>query len=73
MLLNYLKANKDKHLTAADIGTALGMSTKQVDGVFTAAFQRQGLGIRIPAQVIDVNGLYVNVKYLTLTDAGLML
>lgn len=69
LILNYLQANTDKKLTAYDVATAVGLSVKQVNGIFTMAIQKQGLGEREPGQ-IKKDGLYVNVKYLVLTDAG---
>ena len=61
-LLNYLKENNDKNLTARDVANALNMDIRTVDGLFTSAFLRQGLGTRV------ADGA---TKYLKLTPAGL--
>ena len=66
LVSNYLNANRNKPSTAEDVAKATGLTKRQVDGVFTMAFQRKGLGRRVLAQVIDENGMYVNVKYLVL-------
>ena len=69
-VFEYLKKTKGKNLTADQIAAATGLTKKQVDGVFTMAIQKKGYGTRIPAQVQDKDGNYVNVKYLTLSDVG---
>ena len=69
-ILNYLKANDDKDLTAADVAAALGLEKRSVDGSFTSAIQKKGLGVRIPAEVELEDGTHKAVKFLKLTDAG---
>ena len=71
-VFEYLKKMKDKNVTAADVALATGLTKRQVDGIFTAAIQRKGFGDRVPAQVKDADGNYINVKYLTLSDVGCM-
>lgn len=68
-VLDYLKENAGKDLTAADVAEALGVEKRSVDGSFTS-FAKKGLGVREEAQ-INVDGKYINVKFLKLTDAGL--
>ena len=70
-VLNYLKANADKNVTAADVAAALGMEKASVDGIFTSAIQRKGLGVRIPAEIQLEDGTHKQVKYLSLTPAGM--
>ena len=44
-VLNYLKEVNGENVTAADVAVALGLEKRQVDGIFTSAIQRKGLGI----------------------------
>jgi len=50
-VLNYLKGINGADVTSADVADALGLEKRQVDGIFTSALQRKGLGIRVPAEV----------------------
>lgn len=70
-VLNYLKENKGVNLTAADVAEALGLEKRQVDGIFTSAIQRKNLGVRTPAEIELENGTHKQVKFLSLTDAGM--
>lgn len=70
-VLNYLKGINGENVTAADVAEALGLEKRQVDGIFTSALQRKGLGIRIPAEVELEDGTHKAVKFLQLTDAGM--
>ena len=72
-VLLYLKNEKNKKLTSADVAEAIGLTKKQVDGIFTMAIQNKDLGVRTPAQIKDADGKYIDVKYLSLTDAGMAL
>ena len=72
-VLMCLKKANGKNLTSADVAEAIGLTKKQVDGIFTMAIQKKDLGVRTPAQVQDKDGKYVNVNYLSLTDAGMAL
>lgn len=72
-VLDYLKENNGKDLTAADVAEALGLEKRQVDGIFTSAFQRKGFGIREQAEVEVGDGSHQKVKFLRLTDEGLAL
>lgn len=47
-ILEYLKRNQDKDLTAKEIAIALNLESRQIDGFFTSAFVRKGLGKRVP-------------------------
>ena len=61
-VLEYLKRNRDKDLTSKEIAVALNMESRQVDGLFTSAFVRKGLGERVPDGA---------KKYLKLTPEGM--
>lgn len=71
LVINYLKENNGTPLTAADIAEALGLEKKQVDGIFTSAIQRKGLGVRTPAEVELEDGTHAKVKFMSLTDEGM--
>ena len=70
-VLNYLKEINGEKVTAADVAEALGMEKRSVDGIFTSAIQRKGLGVRVPAEVEMEDGTHKAGKFLTLTDEGL--
>ena len=61
-VLEYLKRNRDKNMTSKEIAVALNMESRQVDGIFTSAFVRKGLGERVPDGA---------KKYLKLTPEGM--
>jgi hypothetical protein len=74
-VLEYLRGlDADANVTAADIATALGMTTKSANGVITGGLQRKGLTVRVPAQVEVTNEdgttKYEDVKFIKLTPAG---
>ena len=71
LVINYLKEVNGTNVTAADVAEALGLEKKSVDGIFTSAIQRKGLGIRTPAEVELEDGTHKTVKFLSLTAAGL--
>jgi len=70
-VFEYLKANNGKDLTAADVAAELGLEKRSVDGIFTSAIQRKGLGVRTPAEVELEDGTHKAVKLLSLTPAGM--
>jgi hypothetical protein len=70
-VLNYLKEINGQNVTAADVAEALGLEKRQVDGIFTSAIQRKGLGIRTPAEIELEDGTHRQVKFLSLTPAGM--
>jgi len=70
-VLNYLKSINGADVTAADVADALGLEKRQVDGIFTSAIQRKGLGERIPAEIELDDGTHKAVKFLRLTAAGM--
>lgn len=71
-VIKFLQANKGLDFTASDVASALALDVRVVNGTFTGAIQRKGLGIRVPGTV-EVDGAVKEVKYLVLTDEGLAL
>lgn len=65
LVFNYVKENDGKDFTANDIAEATGLTSKQVNGIITSAFQKKGLMIR---EEVAVTG--GKVKYIRLTDEG---
>lgn len=72
-VINYLKEVNGQNVTAADVAEALGLEKRTVDGIFTSAIQRKGLGIRTPAEVELDDGTHKAVKFLSLTEEGMNL
>ncbi len=70
-VINYLKEVNGQNVTAADVAEALGLEKRTVDGIFTSAIQRKELGIRTPAEIELPDGTHKQVKFLSLTDAGM--
>ena len=68
-VLNYLKEVNGQD--AADVAAALGLEKRSVDGIFTSAIQRKGLGIRKPAEIELEDGTHKAVKFLCLTAEGM--
>lgn len=72
-VLNYLKEIDGANVTAADVAEALDLPKKSVDGIFTAAIQRKGYGVRVPSEIELEDGTHKAVKFLKLTPAGMAL
>ena len=72
-VINYLKEVNGQNVTAADVAEAIGLEKRTVDGIFTSAIQRKGLGIRTPAEVELEDGTHKAVKFLSLTEEGMNL
>lgn len=70
-VINYLKEINGTNVTAADVAEAVGLEKRQVDGIFTSAIQRKGLGVRTLAEIELENGTHQQVKFLSLTPAGM--
>lgn len=70
-VLNYLKEINGANVTSADVAEALGLEKRSVDGIFTSAIQRKGLGVRKPAEIELDDGSHKPVKFLVLTPAGM--
>lgn len=70
-VLNYLKENDGVNMTSADIGEALGIEKKSVDGIVTGGLVRnRGLAERVPAEIQLEDGSHKQVKFIQITDAG---
>lgn len=70
-VLEYLKTVNGQQVTAADVAEALGLEKKSVDGIFTSAIQRKGLGVRTPAEIELEDHTHKQVKFLSLTAEGM--
>ena len=70
-VLNFLKEVNGQQVTAADVAEALGLEKRSVDGIFTSAIQRKGLGVRTPAEIELDDGTHKAVKFLSLTAEGM--
>lgn len=70
-VLEYLKSVNGQDVTAADVAEALGLEKRSVDGIFTSAIQRKDLGVRTPAEIELADGTHRQVKFLSLTEAGM--
>lgn len=81
---NYVKEHQDENITANDIAEVTGLSSRQVNGIITMAFQRHKEEVdgekvevplmeRIPAEVELEDGTHKQVKLIRLTDEGMNL
>lgn len=70
LVYDYVLANVDNNITAADIAEGTGLGVKSVNGIVTSAFQRKGLMERIPAEIEMEDGSHKAVKFIKLTEAG---
>ena len=70
-VLEYLKEINGQDVTAADVAAALGLEKRSVDGIVTSAIQRKGRGVRTPAEIELEDGTHKQVKFLSLTPAGM--
>ena len=70
-VLNYLKGINGADVTANDVAETLGLSPRQVNGIYTGGIQRKGLGIREAAEIALEDGTHKAVKFLKLTDLGM--
>lgn len=72
-VLDYLKSiHGGDPVTAEDVAEALGLGIKSVNGIFTMALQRKGLGVRIPAEIELEDGTHKVIKFLELNEAGMV-
>ena len=69
-VFQYLMGLNGENVTSADVAEALGLEKRQVDGIFTSAIQRKGLGVRVPAEIELEDGTHKAIKFLRLTDAA---
>ena len=78
LVYDYVKAHEDENITANDIAEATGLSSKQVNGIVTMAFQRHKdenknevpLMERIPAEIELEDGSHKAIKLIKLTKEG---
>ena len=70
LVYDYVKANGDDNITAADIAEGTGLPVRSVNGIVTSAFQRKGLMERIEAEVELEDGSHKKVKFIKLTAEG---
>lgn len=70
-VLEYLKKVNGQDVTSADVAEALGLEKRSVDGIFTSAIQRKGLGVRTPAEIELEDGTHKAIKFLSLTAEGM--
>lgn len=70
-VFEFLRTVNGQNVTAADVAEALGLEKRSVDGIFTSAIQRKGLGIRTPAEIELDDGTHKSVKFLSLTSEGM--
>ena len=79
LVYEFVKAHEDENITANDIAEATGLSSKQVNGIVTMAFQRHKdenknevpLMERIPGEpTTDEKGKAIIPKYIHLTEEG---
>ena len=72
-VIKYLQANNTQNMTADDVAAALGLETRQVNGVFTRCISTKDMGERVEAEVELPDGTHKKVKFLKLNDAGMAL
>lgn len=70
-VFEYLKQINGANVTAQDVADALGLEKRSVDGIFTSAIQRKGYGVRTAAEIELEDGSHKQVKFLSLTPAGM--
>ncbi|MCF0124562.1 MAG: hypothetical protein HUJ68_02190 [Clostridia bacterium] len=69
-VIEYLQGINGADITANDVAEALGLSSRQVNGIFTGGIQRKGLGVREDAEIKLEDGSLKKVKFLKLTEEG---
>lgn len=69
-ILTYLRGVQGEQVTADDVAAALGLTSRQVNGSFTA-FQNKEWGVRTPAEIELEDGTHKMVKFLSLTELGM--
>ena len=70
-VIEYLRTVNGKDVTAADVAETLGLGKQSINGIFTSAIQRKGLGVRVPAEIELEDGTHKQVKFLQLTPEGM--
>ena len=69
-IIKFLQAHYGEKMTAEDIANAMGLDKRKVDGAFTMALQKHGLGYRQEAERQNPDSTHTKIKYLILTDEG---
>ena len=81
MVYDFVKAHEDDDITANDIAEAIGLTSRQVNGIITMAFQRHKEEVdgekvevplmeRIPAEMEQEDGSHKPIKLIRLTNEG---
>lgn len=78
IVFDFVKEHEDENITANDIAEATGLTSRQVNGIITMAFQRHKdeeknevpLMERVVAEVEEADGTHSKVKLIKLTDEG---
>ncbi len=70
-VIEFLQAHPYEEFTAQEVGEALGLDKKIVDGAFTRGLQTKGLGVRREDEIECDDGSHKKVKYLRLTKEGM--
>lgn len=81
LVYDYVKAHEDDDITANDIADATGLTSRQVNGIITMAFQRHKEEVdgekvevplmeRIPAEMEQEDGSHKPIKLIRLTNEG---
>ena len=78
IVYDFVKEHEDENITANDIAEATGLTSRQVNGIITMAFQRHKdeeknevpLMERVVAEVEEADGTHSKVKLIKLTDEG---
>lgn len=71
VVLNFMKENDGKQMTAEDIANGVGMTTRSVNGIVTSGLiKNKNLVVRVPAEIELADGMHKQVNFIELTDAG---
>lgn len=78
IVYDFVKAHEAENITANDIAEATGLTSRQVNGIITMAFQRHKdedknevpLMERVPAEIELDDGSHKAIKLIRLTEAG---
>lgn len=70
LVLKFLQSHAETDFTAADVAEETGLPKRTVDGIFTSAIQRKGLGFRQLVEIEKEDGSHDKIKLLKLTDEG---
>lgn len=81
LVYDFVKAHEDDDITANDIADATGLTSRQVNGIITMAFQRHKEEVdgekvevplmeRIPAEMEQKDGSHKPIKLIRLTNEG---